>query len=249
MSGDFALPYRGPMARVLIAGATGETGRRLVGLLQGGAHELRVLSRNADRARARLGSDVDVHEGDIRRSETLAGVARGVDVVVSTVGSRTYFGKNGGSAVDALGMRNLTAEVAGSSVQQFILLSAFGLDRRSIFLSAFSLLLNRYFHWKAEAERAVREAGVPYTIVRPVELRNRRPRGVACLNQAEPLSLLRTVSRDLVAETLLACVGSPAALGKTFEVYEGASERPLSDQLAAMSPDAQRSFPRRTPLC
>jgi uncharacterized protein YbjT (DUF2867 family) len=234
---------------VLVAGATGETGRRLVSLLQDGEHDLRVLSRSAQRAREVLGPEVEVHEGDVRRAETLVGVARGVDVVVSAVGSRTYFGANGGSAVDALGARNLAAEVAGSSVQQLILLSAFGLDRRSVFLSAFSLVLNRYFHWKAEAERAVREAGVPYTIVRPVELRNRAPRGSAQLNQAQPLSLLRTVSRELVAQTLQACVGSPQALGKTFEVYEGEAERPLADQLAAMKTDAERPLPPRTPLC
>lgn len=243
------LAYRGRVARILIAGATGETGRRLVARLRESDHRLRVLTRSAERARASLGPDLEVHEGDVRQAETLRGAAKDVDVVVSTVGSRTYFGGNGGSRVDALGMRNLSAAAKDGSAQHFVLLSAFGLDRRSIFLSAFSLALNRYFRWKAEAEQAVRDAGVPWTIVRPVELRNRPARGVACLNQSEPLSLLRTVSRDLVAQTLAACVGEPAALHKTFEVYEGQSELPLSVQLAAMLPEGERPMPRRTPLC
>lgn len=238
------------MAKVLIAGATGETGRRLVGLLRRrGEHDLRVLSRSASRAVEVLGGDVEVHEGDVRRAETLRGAMRGVDVVVCTTGSRTYFGRNGGSAVDALGTSNLAAEAASDSVSQFVLLSAFGLERRSVFLSLFSLALNRYFHWKAAAERAVRESGVPYTILRPVELRNRPPRGVARLNQREPLSLLRTVSRDLVAQSLLASISSSAALGKTFEVYEGAAGPPLPEQLRALRPDPERELPERTPLC
>jgi len=233
---------------VLILGATGETGRLVVPRV-GRAHEVRVLSRSADRARERLGSEVEVIEGDVRDRESLAGVADGVDAVISAVGTRTYFGANGGAMVDAAGARNVAAEAARAGVGQLVLLSAFGLDRRSVFLSAFSLALNRYFHWKAEAERAVRESGVPYTIVRPVELRNRAPRAPTRLNQTAPLTLLRTVSREAVAEVLSACVAHPDALHKTFEVCEDTEAPPLDEQLGALAVDNDRALPSRTPLC
>ena len=74
-----------------------------------------------------------------------------------------------------------------------------------------------------------------------------RSAGVALLNQGEPLSLLRIVSRDLVAEVLVSCVGNPDALGKTFELCEGGSV-PLNEQLATLSPDSSRPLPARTPL-
>lgn len=232
---------------MLILGATGETGRLVTKRLRG-AHAVRVLSRSAARARERLG-DVEVFEGDVREPESLAGVADGIDVLVSTVGTRTYFGSNGGAMVDAAGARNVADEAARAGVGQFVLLSAFGIDRRSPFLEAFSLVLNRYFHWKAAAEGAVRESGVPYTIVRPVELRNRAPRGPTLLNQTEPLSLLRTVSREAVAEVLSACVASPDALHKTFEVCEGGDGSPLAAQLEVLAHDRERRLPARTPLC
>jgi len=77
--------------------------------------------------------------------------------------------------VDAVGTRNVADEAARAGAGQLVLLSAFGLDRRSVFLSAFSLALNRYFQWKAEAERAARESGVPYTIGDPSSSETERP--------------------------------------------------------------------------
>ncbi len=136
------------MARVLVAGATGGIGRRVASLLQADNHTVRVLSRSAKRARACLADDIEIHEGDVRDPDSLVGVARDVEFVISAFGTRTYFGRNGGAAVDATGTQNLVAAVAGESIGQFVLLSAFGLDRSSIFLSAFSLMFNRYYVWK-----------------------------------------------------------------------------------------------------
>jgi uncharacterized protein YbjT (DUF2867 family) len=237
------------MTRVLIAGGTGAVGHRVVRSLLERGDEVRVLTRRAANARERLGP-VDVHEGDVREAGTLMGVARDVDVVISTVGTRTFFGSNGGAAVDALGMKNLAAEVATEpSVRQLILLSAFGVDRKSPFLTAFSLAFNRYFRWKAEAERAVRDSGVPYTIVRPVEFNHRkRPPRQIRLNQSEPLTLLRTITRDLVAQTIVACVDNDDAINKTFEVCEGTGQAPIDEQLRTMHQDIARRLPARTPL-
>lgn len=237
------------MTRVLVAGGTGAVGSRVVRRLVDRGDSVRVLSRRAASARALLG-DVDVHEGDVRHPGTLVGVARDVDVVVSALGTRTFFGANGGAAVDAVGTTNLAAEVATEpGVRQLVLLSAFGVDRRSPFLTAFSLVFNRYFRWKAQAERAVRDCGVPYTIVRPVEFshRKRLPREIR-LNQSDPLTLLRTITRDLVADTLVACVGNDEAIGKTFEVCEGTGQRPIAEQLRAMRVDGELRAPARTPL-
>lgn len=209
------------MSRVLVAGATGESGRLVVERLLRRGDRVRVLCRNATKARTLFGERVELHLGDVRDLASLAGAATDVELALCTIGTRSYFGKNGGAAVDELGTRNLVSElVRAGGVSQLVFLSAFGLDRRSLFLSAFSAVLNRYFEWKARAEASVRQSGIPYTIVRPVELRNRPPRAAAWLNQREPLSLLRTVSRELVADVLVACAANPDALGKTFELAE-----------------------------
>ena len=243
------------VARILVAGATGETGRRVVARLGERGHTVRVLCRNLEKARALFGERVSYHVGDVRDAASLLGAADEIDVAIAALGSRSYFGQNGGAAVDELGTRQLVAELGrAGSVEQLVFLSAFGLDRRSPFLWAFSTIFNRYFHWKEQAERAVRASGVPYTIVRPVEFRNSPPRGMAWLNQGQPLTLLRTISRDTVAEVLVGCIREPEALGKTFELCEATgrgapSPTPsLREQLASMRVDAERPRPERTPL-
>ncbi len=230
---------------VLVVGATGKTGHRVVARLLEAGRTVRVLSRSEERA-AQLGP-VQVHAGDLRDPGSLSGMAAGVSAVVGCAGSRTYFGSNGGPELDAKGTKNLVEAIGREGRPHLVFLSAFGLDRRSIFLSIFSAMLNRYFRWKAVAEAAVRDSGLPYTIVRPVELRDRPPREGMRLNQAAPLSLLRTVSRDLVAEGLVRSIGNPAALERTFELCEG-GDAPFETQLMAMKADHERPLPTRTPL-
>ncbi len=241
------------MARILIAGGTGATGRRVVSSLLRRGDTVRVLTRRADKARELLGDSplVELQEGDVRHAQTLRGIGREVDVVMCTLGTKTFFGSNGSPAVDALGMKNLSEAVAGEPrISQFILLSAFGVDRKSVFFEAFSLVFNQYFRWKAEAEGTVRDSGLPYTIVRPVQfsLSNKAPRRQARLNQADPLTLLRTVNLDLVAQTLVACVQNPDAINKTFEVCEGTDLPSIETQLESMLNDDERPLPQRSPL-
>jgi uncharacterized protein YbjT (DUF2867 family) len=234
------------MKRILVAGASGQTGRRCVALLRQRGMQVRVLSRSVERATATLG-DVEVHAGDVRDAASLAGVAAGMDAAICTIGTRSYFGGNGGQAVDALGTRNLVEACARDWLPHLVFMSAFGLDRRSWALSVFSSVFNQYFRWKREAEAAVRECGVPYTIVRPVELGNGPPRAPLLLNQSAPLSLMRRVSRDLVAEALVDSIGRRNAIAKTFELCEGGTGS-LDEQLDAMLPDDQRPLPEHSPL-
>jgi uncharacterized protein YbjT (DUF2867 family) len=232
---------------VLVVGASGATGRRVVGELRNKGHTVRTLVR---RSSALLTTDVETHIGDVRDPSSLEGAARGVDACISALGTRRYYGSNGGRAVDAEGTRNLIGALVRARVYHVLLVSAFGLDRSSPFLTLFSGVFAGYYRWKEQAELAVRESGLAYTVVRPVELANRRPRGRACLNQSEPLSLLRTVSRDLVARVLVSSVGRSEAMGKTFEVFEGSGDAPdLGAQLRAMKPDGSWGPPPRTPLC
>ncbi|MEZ4444170.1 MAG: NAD(P)H-binding protein [Polyangiaceae bacterium] len=237
------MAHRSHARRVVVFGATGMTGRRVVDRLVADGVQVRALCRSEPRG---FPPEVEIHRGDIRDPTSLVGVGRGMDAAICCVGTRSYFGSNGGAAVDALGTRHLV-EALREPAPHFVLLGAFGLDRQSPFLAAFSLLLNRYFHWKAEAEAAVRQSGLRYTIVRPVELRERPPRSPPLVNQRAPLSLLRTVSRELVADVLVACAGNPAVHQRTFELCEG-GDGPLADQLARLVPDDERPLPEATPL-
>src|SRR5690606_3098408 len=124
---------------------------------------------------------VEPVRADVREPDSLVAACDGAHTVVSCLGNRRYFGRGGMHSVDVIGTRNLVRAAESAGVKHLILLSAFGLDRRSIFLSMFSGLLNRYFHHKQLVEDAVRASTIPFTVVRPHELRNRETRGMPVL--------------------------------------------------------------------
>ncbi|KAL1560352.1 protein HIGH CHLOROPHYLL FLUORESCENCE PHENOTYPE 173, chloroplastic [Salvia divinorum] len=71
---------------VLVAGATGGVGRRVVDLLRKNGRTVRVLVRNEEKARKMLGEDVDLIVGDITKASTLLPeYFKGVKSVINAV--------------------------------------------------------------------------------------------------------------------------------------------------------------------
>lgn len=65
-------PFGGTnMGVILVAGATGGVGKRVVGRLVERGYQVRSLVRNLEKARSILGNDVDLVVGDITKPETL----------------------------------------------------------------------------------------------------------------------------------------------------------------------------------
>ena len=65
---------------ILVTGATGYIGGRIIPRLLAEGHTVRILTRDRDRALARpWGAEVDIFVGDVLRPETLAGALEGVD--------------------------------------------------------------------------------------------------------------------------------------------------------------------------
>ena len=74
--------------RVLVTGATGYIGSRLVPVLLAAGHRVRVLTRSADRLRARnWAGDVEVVEGDATSPATVNRDSRDVFVPLYCVAS------------------------------------------------------------------------------------------------------------------------------------------------------------------
>ncbi|KAM5587900.1 hypothetical protein ABKV19_006379 [Rosa sericea] len=78
---------------VLVAGATGGVGRRVVNILRKKGMPVRVLVRNEEKARQMLGPDIDLIVGDITKESTLIpeyfkGVRRVINAVSVIVGPK-----------------------------------------------------------------------------------------------------------------------------------------------------------------
>lgn len=142
---------------ILAAGGTGHLGTELVPLLAARGHSVRVLTRDPESARRRLGDVADVVAGDARDPGSLARALSGARAVVSAM---TGFGPGGlgPRAVDHLGNLNLiqAAEVAG--VDRFVLVSMHGASANH----PMELLREKH-----RAEQALRASRLKWTVVRP----------------------------------------------------------------------------------
>jgi uncharacterized protein YbjT (DUF2867 family) len=142
---------------ILVAGGTGRLGTELIPLLTDRGIAVRVLTRELERARQRVGEGPELVEGDVRNPHSLEAALKGVDSVVSAI---TGFGPGapGPAAVDYEGNLNLIRASVASGVRRFVLLSVQGAA------AGHPMVLMRAKH---RAEEALRASRLDWTIVRP----------------------------------------------------------------------------------
>ena len=136
--------------RVLVTGATGFIGRRLVPALMEEGHEVRAMTR---RPEAYDGPGTPVH-GDVGDPGSLAGPLEGVDVAIYLVHSLDDqdFERKDAEAASAFGLA-----AAAQGVQQIIYLGGLGKDGED---------LSPHLRSRREVEKLLGEAGVPVTVLR-----------------------------------------------------------------------------------
>ncbi|KAI7758005.1 hypothetical protein M8C21_018726 [Ambrosia artemisiifolia] len=103
---------------VLVAGATGGVGRRVVDILRNKGLSVRVLVRNEEKARKMLGPDVDLVVGDITKASTLLpdyfkGVKKVINAVSVIVGPKE--GDTPDRAKYSQGIKFFEPEIKGDS--------------------------------------------------------------------------------------------------------------------------------------
>lgn len=143
---------------VLVTGATGFLGRRVVPELQNLGHEVRCLVHTPGRERIFTPRSVEIEYGSVLDADALAEAFYGVETVVSLVG---IIRQRKGVTYDAInrqGVANLVAAAKQVRTKHFIQISAIGAssDRAYPYL---------YSKWQGEQE--VVNSGLPYTILRP----------------------------------------------------------------------------------
>jgi uncharacterized protein YbjT (DUF2867 family) len=141
--------------KVLIAGGTGRLGTVLVRDLVGRGCDVRVLTRNAERAR-HLQNCAEIVLGDVRQPESLPRAVAGTDVIVSAVQGFAGPGRVSPQSVDHKGNANLIAATVSAGAQM-VLVSVVGARPDSPM---------ELFRCKWAAEERLRHSAVPWTIVR-----------------------------------------------------------------------------------
>ena len=216
-------------ATILVAGASGETGREILRLLDSRDPRVRALTRdesNADRLRD-LGAD-EVVVGDLLAATGLDAAVEGADVVLSAVGSTPADAMTATEFVDGAGTIALLEAAVDAGVEAFVRESALGVggDSGSALARVFDTVIGPLQDAKARAEAAIRDADVRHTILRPGVLTNGRRTDDVTVAPAET-GLWGTVSRADVARLMAAAPYTGAAAHRTLEVVSTPSHREL----------------------
>jgi uncharacterized protein YbjT (DUF2867 family) len=220
---------------VLVAGATGGTGRATVSELTRNGYRVRAFVRNIESAREKLGDDVQFAEGDVRDRDAIDAAMDGVSIVISAIGAGRGDPSNGPEFVDYGGVKNLVESAAATGAQQFVLVSSMGVTHED---HALNKMFNNILIWKFKGEEVLRNSGIAYTVVRPGGLIDEAGGESSLLFQQGDTGEGRIPRAD-VARVIVTALSQPEARDKTFEVIsgDGPPAADLREQFAALEDD------------
>lgn len=147
---------------ILVAGATGKTGRILVQNLLDQGHATTALVRDGSDTSA-LPKDAKIRKADL--TDLQGGVCDGMDVVIFAAGSGGSTGPEMTDKVDRDGAKRLIDLARGAGVKRFVMLSSVGADQAEP-----EGTLAHYLKAKHEADEHLKASGLTYAILRPVAL-------------------------------------------------------------------------------
>jgi uncharacterized protein YbjT (DUF2867 family) len=162
----------------------------------------------------------------------------GVKLVFSAIGSSGRSGdpSNSPEAVDFGGVKTIADEAAAAGVEHMVLVSSMG---ASVEDHPLNQMFDNVLRWKFKGEEALRNSGMPYTIIRAGGLTEETGGESEIRIFAEDAGEGRIPRAD-VASVCVAVLNSPAAMNKTLSVIsgEGAAGNDLNAAVAAIAPDA-----------
>jgi uncharacterized protein YbjT (DUF2867 family) len=137
------------MQKILVSGATGNVGSRVVHELRGCGMPVRAFVRDADKAAAMLGDEVELAVGDFGDTGSIQAALDGVDGVFLACSNQPQQVEYETRVIDA-------AKEAG--VRRIVKLSALGTELGSPVA---------FWDWHARIENHLRATEVPFVILRP----------------------------------------------------------------------------------
>lgn len=224
---------------VLVTGATGFVGRRLVPALVEEGHAVRAMTRRPET----YGGPGHAIAGDVGDPPSLVEPLRGVDVAFYLVHS---LDQDDFERRDADAARNFSEAAAAAGVRQVIYLGGLGSDSEQ---------LSAHLRSRREVESLLGAAGVPVTVLRAAivvgsggiswELTRQLVKNLPAMvvprwasTRTQPIAL------DDVVRYLVGVADNPAALGRVFEI--GGPEQMTYRRMLEVA--AEVSAGRRVPI-
>ena len=218
--------------KAFVAGATGETGRRIVQELVARNIPVRALVRDLEKARSILPEVVDLVQGDVLKPEDLSAALSDSTVLLCATGAAPSFDPTGPYKVDYEGTKNLVDAAKAKGIENFVFVSSLCTSKLFHPLNLFWLILV----WKKQAEEYIQKSGLTYTIVRPGGLKNEDNSNPIVMQSADTM-FDGSIPRQKVAQVCVESLFEPASRNKIVEIVskEGAVAKSFAELFAAVA--------------
>lgn len=192
--------------KILVAGATGNTGLRLMKKLAASGHNPIALVRESSDT-SQLPAQTEQRIGDL--SNLQDGVCDGCDVVIFAAGSGGDTGPDMTDKIDRDGAMRLIDLATKAQVSRFVMLSSVGADDPDP-----ENEMGHYLKAKHDADEYLKASGLAYAIVRPVALTD--DDGSGDMLFGDDVDPQAKAARGDVAKVLADAVDNDAWLGQTL---------------------------------
>jgi uncharacterized protein YbjT (DUF2867 family) len=164
---------------------------------------------------------------DLETDDGLERELAGVDAVVFAAGAGPGSGAERKLTVDLGGAVKLIEACRAADVRRYVMVGSINADNPE----RWSEQMRPYFEAKHQADAALRESGLEYTIVRPGSLTN--DPGTGNVQVGPSLGPSGEVPREDVAAVIAAVLETPATIGVSFDLLSG--ETPIAEAVASLS--------------
>jgi uncharacterized protein YbjT (DUF2867 family) len=208
---------------VVVAGGHGKVGMRLLRMLADRGHRARGLIRNPDHAIELHNVGAEAVVCDIEERDNISDCVGGADAVVFAAGAGPGSGPERKRTVDYGGAVKLIEAAKANGIDRYVMVSSILADRPELW----SEPMVPYFEAKRDADEALMQSRLTYTIVRPGSLTDDVGTGLVEIG----FGLERgEIPRDDVAATLFFTLEAVNTYGQAFDVVSG--DDPVEDAIA-----------------
>ncbi|KOY52573.1 SDR family oxidoreductase [Polaribacter dokdonensis] len=197
------------MENVLVAGANGTTGKKIVTLLESSQYFTPVAMVRKEEQEAQFNNrNIKTVIGDLEQD--ISHTVMDIDKVIFAAGS----GGKKVKEVDEDGAKKLIEASEKENIKKFVMLSSMGADNPEEADD-----LQEYLKAKHNADEYLKKSNLPYSIVRPGSLTD--DKGLGKIQLERKLNKHGEISRDDVAQTLVRVLHDSAEVNETFEIIKG----------------------------